>query len=202
MHESTAMKKPLAALASAALALGALMGTGVAAPPPTQAAYCGIQWGSLDKWTSEGEAWFSPHTVASVRAGRHACFDRFVVDLRGTAGWYNVGYRTVRDGTGRPVPLRGAADLNVFFTNRSVTKDGKLSWSPGNRGELVDVTDYRTFRQAALADYGSENGSARYGEQSWTSIGLGVRARLPFRVFVLDGPGSGQRLVVDVAHRW
>lgn len=30
----------------------------------------------------------------------------------------------------------------------------------------------------------------------------GVRARLPFRVFVLDGPGSGSRLVVDVAHRW
>ena len=33
-----------------------------------------------------------------------------------------------------------------------------------------------------------------------TTIGLGVRARLPFRVFVLAGPGSGSRLVVDVAH--
>jgi hypothetical protein len=29
-----------------------------------------------------------------------------------------------------------------------------------------------------------------------------VRARLPFRVFVLRGPGSGSRLVIDVAHRW
>jgi hypothetical protein len=35
-----------------------------------------------------------------------------------------------------------------------------------------------------------------------TTFGLGVRARLPFRVLRLAGPGSGQRLVIDVAHRW
>jgi hypothetical protein len=33
-------------------------------------------------------------------------------------------------------------------------------------------------------------------------VGLGVRARLPFRVFKLDGPGEGSRLVIDVAHQW
>ena len=38
--------------------------------------------------------------------------------------------------------------------------------------------------------------------ESQATIGLGVRARLPFRVFTLTGPGSGSRLVVDVAHRW
>ena len=31
---------------------------------------------------------------------------------------------------------------------------------------------------------------------------LGVRARLPMRVLVLDGPDGGHRVVVDVAHRW
>ena len=35
-----------------------------------------------------------------------------------------------------------------------------------------------------------------------TTIGLGVRARLPMRAFVLNGPGDGLRVVVDVAHRW
>ncbi len=35
-----------------------------------------------------------------------------------------------------------------------------------------------------------------------TTIGVGVRARLPFRTFVLDGPGSNSRVVIDVAHRW
>ena len=63
---------------------------------------------------------------------------------------------------------------------------------PATKKELVDVSGFRTFRQIAGA--GSFEGQ--------TTIGLGVRARLPFRVFVLDGPGTGSRLVVDVAHRW
>jgi hypothetical protein len=58
--------------------------------------------------------------------------------------------------------------------------------------ELVDVSGFRTFRQVAGA--GSFEGQ--------TTIGLGVRAKLPFRVFTLTGPGSGSRLVIDVAHRW
>jgi hypothetical protein len=33
-------------------------------------------------------------------------------------------------------------------------------------------------------------------------IGLGVRARLPMRVFNLAGPGSRSRLVIDVTHHW
>lgn len=56
----------------------------------------------------------------------------------------------------------------------------------------MNVAGYSTFRQVALA--GSFEGE--------TTIGLGVRARLPMRVIVLDGPGSGSRLVIDVAHRW
>ena len=38
-----------------------------------------------------------------------------------------------------------------------------------------------------------------------TVFGVGVRARLPFRVFTLPGiPGSanGTRVVIDVAHLW
>jgi hypothetical protein len=35
-----------------------------------------------------------------------------------------------------------------------------------------------------------------------TNVGLGLRARLPFRVFTLSGPGSTTRLVIDVAHAW
>lgn len=56
----------------------------------------------------------------------------------------------------------------------------------------MDVTGYRTFRQVAFT--GSFEGQ--------TLIGLGVRARLPMPAFVLDGPGDGSRLVIDVAHRW
>jgi len=61
--------------------------------------------------------------------------------------------------------------------------------------EMVDVAGFDTFRQVASA--GSFEG--------WTTLALGVRARLPFRVFLVRGaPYSDQalRLVVDVAHRW
>ena len=54
------------------------------------------------------------------------------------------------------------------------------------------MSGYRTLRQVAWA--GSFEGQ--------TSLGVGVRARLPFRVTVLDGPGTGSRVVLDVAHRW
>jgi hypothetical protein len=56
----------------------------------------------------------------------------------------------------------------------------------------VNVTGFTTFRQIATG--GSFEGQ--------TTFGLGVRARLPFRAFVLAGPGTGARLVIDVAHTW
>jgi hypothetical protein len=56
----------------------------------------------------------------------------------------------------------------------------------------VNVTGYRTLRQVAHA--GTFEGQ--------TTIGVGVRARLPFRTFTLAGPGRGSRLVIDIAHRW
>ena len=51
----------------------------------------------------------------------------------------------------------------------------------------VDLTGYRTFR---VAKYGGSF-------EGRTIIALGVRARLPFRVFELD-----ERIVIDVAHQW
>jgi hypothetical protein len=135
-----------------------------------------------------------------VRSGRHACYDRLVVDLLGqdtTFGSYNVRYVPVvrEDGSGRAVPVRGAADLQVTLTAPAYDGDGHATFTPANRREVVAVGGYTTFRQVAWA--GSYEG--------YTTLALGVRARLPFRVFVLPGvAGSdfGPRLVVDVAHRW
>lgn len=190
-------------LGRAGLAAGVLLGSGVAAPPPAEAApYCGITWGSYNQQMWETDNW-SANTVESVRSGRHDCFDRLVIDVRGQINGYYVGYAPAVLGTnGKPIPLRGAADLEIFLTNPSVTKSGKLSWDMGNHRELVDVSGYRTFRQVALSGFGSENGAGRYGQENYTGLALGVRAHLPLRAFVLEGPGSGSRLVIDVAHRW
>ena len=51
----------------------------LAAPAQAAAPYCGISWGSLPKVHSAADA----EMVNGVRAGRHACFDRLVIDLGG-----------------------------------------------------------------------------------------------------------------------
>ncbi|MEV8144819.1 hypothetical protein [Specibacter sp. NPDC078709] len=161
------------------------------APAPAQAApYCGIVWGSLAKTAGTG----SSATVANVRAGQHACFDRMVIDVNGHANGYSVQYVSVvqRPGSGQAVPVRGAADLQVTVLAPAYTSSGTSSYTPTNPNELFNLAGYTTFRQLAMA--GSFEGS--------TTIALGVRARLPFTVFVLDGPGNTSRIVIDVAHRW
>ncbi|TKJ18809.1 hypothetical protein [Blastococcus sp. CCUG 61487] len=169
--------------------------TAAVAPAPAQAAvpYCGITWGSTAKVSSVSSA----GTVEGVRAGRHACFDRLVVDLDGhaTFGAYDVRYvsQVQEDGSGRAVPVRGAADLQVVLGAPAYDQEGDPTFDPANDTEVVDLAGYSTFRQVAWA--GSYEG--------YTTIALGVRARLPFRAFVLAGTSStGPRLVIDVAHRW
>ncbi|ACU83917.1 hypothetical protein FM106_28055 [Brachybacterium faecium] len=180
-------KRILAALATCAL----LLGLGMLAPAGAVAApYCGIRWGSLpDSATGTSAA-----QVENLRSGRHTCFDRLVVDLEGDVSGYSVSYveRVSQLGSGRAVPLRGGADLAVLVDAPAYDARGRATYSPRTPSQAVDVTGYATFRQVAFT--GSFEGQ--------TLIGLGVRARLPMRAFVLDGPGDGSRLVVDVAHRW
>ncbi|GEA86823.1 hypothetical protein Q760_08180 [Cellulomonas cellasea DSM 20118] len=162
----------------------------VPASPAGAAPYCGIRWGSLTKSTLS----LAPAHVVDVRTGRHACFDRLVVDLDGASGGYHVEYvdEVRADGSGNVVPTRGGASLQITVGNPSYDDDYNLTYAPADPSELRDVSGYRTFRQVVSA--GTFEGN--------TDIGIGVRARLPFRVFELAGPGAGTRIVVDVAHRW
>ncbi|RKO25934.1 hypothetical protein D7Z96_04055 [Pseudarthrobacter phenanthrenivorans] len=175
----------------AAILLAAGLGIAVPGQASATTSYCGLVWGSLAK--TDGT--LAAASVTNVRTGRHYCFDRMVVDLSGPAVGYLVRYvpKVVEDGSGFTVPVRGGARLQV--TVKAPAHDpntGQPTYTPANRAELSNVAGYQTFRQVAWA--GSFEGQ--------TNIGLGVRARLPFRVFTLDGPGSGSRLVVDVAHYW
>lgn len=152
-----------------------------AAPAP----YCGITWGSQAK----SHATTTRAELTGVRAGRHDCYDRLVFDVRGTVTGYHASYvnTVTEDGSGRVVPLRGGARLAIAVQAPAYDDAGRQTYHPANSKELVNVAGYRTFRQVAFA--GSFEGMS--------TVGLGVRARLPFRVFTLPG-----RLVVDVAHKW
>ena len=178
------------------LAAATLAAVGILAPAPSVGAaepYCGITWGSLDK-TASG---MSTATINNLRAGQHECWDRLVFDLGsgpGTVG-YSVRYVPVvtEDGSGNPVPLAGGAFLQIAVNVPDIDPNtGVPTYQPADRFHAVNVTGFQTFRQVFYQ--GSFEGV--------TTAGLGVRARLPFRVFQLAGPGNGSRLVIDVAHRW
>ena len=178
------------AIRSLVIALAAGAVPVVAATTSAQAApYCGITWGSLAKNSST----MVPGPLTNVRAGRHTCFDRLVVDVKGRAPGYTVKYvsNVFTEGQGAVVPLRGGAKLLVVTRAPAYTSTGTASYQPANQRELVNVTGYTTFRQVAWA--GTFEGQ--------TSMGLGVRARLPFRAFTIHD-ATGSRLVIDVAHRW
>jgi hypothetical protein len=196
----------LVAVAAAAVAAGAVPATAGAAAAGTAraAATCpAVSWGSLAKNGAPAPG-ARPPTVRDVRSGRHACFDRLVVDLAGREPGFTVRYvgQVTEDGSGRVVRLRGGARLQVTVYAPAYDADGDPTYTPANRRELtgpfpptdphIGVTGYRTFRQVAWA--GTFEGS--------TTAGLGVRARLPFRVLQLPGPGTGSRVVIDVAHTW
>lgn len=151
--------------------------------------YCGQTWGSTDK-----QATGSAASLAALRAGQQDCYDRLVLDIDGPAAGYDVRYvsQVVTQGQGAPQSLRGAGFLDVTVKATTYDTAGRPTFTPSSRTDVVDVTGYRTFRQVAFG--GSFEG--------YTTFGLGVRARLPFRVFVLRGPGSRSRLVVDVGHQW
>jgi len=162
----------------------------VGATPTASAATCSVSWGSL----TQTDPTMVSNQITNVRSGRHTCYDRLVIDLAGPAVGYRVRYVTnvTSPGSGAVVPLRGGAKLMIVVNATTYDDNGHETYRPANRRELANVTGYRTFRQVALG--GSFEGR--------TTIGLGVRARLPMRVLVLAGPGGGSRLVIDVAHTW
>jgi len=180
------MKRSVAAIIGLVLAALAF----VAAPASAATPYCGIRWGSLAK-SAPG---MSAAPLVNVRAGQHACYDRVVLDVAGAASGYTVRYvaQVSHQTLDAVVPVRGGARLEVVALVPANDDAGNATYNPASPAELVNVTGFRTLRQLAWA--GSFEG--------YTSIGVGVRARLPFRVFVLDGPGSMSRFVIDIAHRW
>jgi hypothetical protein len=180
-----------------ALALTALAAIGATAceplppqPPGGTTTDCrDIPWGSGTKKAMR----LSPAEVRRVRVGSYRCFDRMIIDLKTppAAGWHVRYHAVTRPGSGWAVPLRGGDSLEVIIQAPAYGPTGTASYRPAQPSEAADVGGYRTFRQVAYA--GSFEGE--------TTFGIGVRDRLPFRVWAESG-SAGTKLVIDVAHRW
>ncbi|WP_435849280.1 AMIN-like domain-containing (lipo)protein [Streptomyces lavendulocolor] len=159
---------------------------------PAEAASCRIRWGSLTKAAPSEDY----RSLVNIRTGPHACFDRMVFDVRSGAANTKIGYRVqyvrrvLQDGSGDSIRVQGGAVLEVRISAPSYDIDSGQPTYKGRPGQPlphVKLVGYRTFRDARFV--GSFEGD--------TQVGLGVRARLPFRVFRLD-----HRVVLDVAHTW
>ncbi|MGV9247683.1 AMIN-like domain-containing (lipo)protein [Streptomyces sp. NPDC003710] len=165
-------------------------GTGAAR---TAAPACVTGWGSLPKTGSDAQD--APRSLTNIRTGRHDCYDRIVFDVPGSGTGplaYDVRYvrAFIQDPSGRKIPVSGGAILEVRVHASAYNPETGDPTYPGRAGKAlpgVDLKGYRTFRDAKF-------GSSFEGI---TQVGLGVRARLPFRVLRLP-----DHLVVDVAHTW
>jgi hypothetical protein len=167
-----------AAPAAGTTAAGAMGARAAAAAP------CGITWGSGPK--TAGTLATAP--LAFVRTGQHECYDRTVFEFAGPVDGYAVQYANQVLTEGRGLDLvpytAGGAWLAV-----SLRAPAGL-YTAGEH--TANVVGYSTLRDVVYG--GSFEG--------YTTFAVGVRARLPFQVVVLAGPGSHGRIVLDVAHRW
>jgi hypothetical protein len=81
-----------------------------------------------------------------VRTGRHACFDRLVVDVDGDLSGYRVEYVTspTADGSGKDVPVKGGAILKIVADVPAYDDAGAATIDPA-RVNATNVDRYRTF---------------------------------------------------------
>ncbi|RZU53872.1 hypothetical protein EV385_5806 [Krasilnikovia cinnamomea] len=190
---SPAVDRPNAPVAaapgSARSASGAAPALAVAA---TTTPYCGITWGSGEKTAGP----LSPAPLISVQTGRHDCWDRVVFEFNGTARGYSVRYsdQVPTDGEGLDLVPYTAGGAYLWVTLRAPAYDADhVSTIDARTGDhTANVVRYATLRDVVFG--GSFEG--------YTTFAVGVRARLPFRVTLLTGPGTHSRIVVDIAHRW
>jgi hypothetical protein len=174
-----------------AATLGSVGAAGAAGASSAAAPYCGITWGSLPKVNNA----LSSAALVDARTGQHDCYDRVVFEFGGPATGYSVGYadQVYSEGKGAVLGVAGGAKLAVHLQEPSYdVQSGAATYSHNVGDHVANVGGYRTLRDVVYG--GSFEG--------YTTFGVGTRARLPFRVFQLSGPGTHSRIVIDVAHQW
>jgi hypothetical protein len=123
-----------------------------------------------------------PGKLTTLRAGRHAGYDRVVFQLDGPIPYYSVRYVPVvrLDGSGHPLRLRGAAFLEVVVRAPTHDEHYRPVLSPTRLRP-----DFPTLREV----------NAPSSFEGQTTAGIGVSYRAPFRVLELANP---TRIVIDL----
>lgn len=186
---SSPMAKIIIILLAAFVVLGALAGVGVYCAHKLVARNCAnvAGWGTGPKVaTTQGGT-----TLTGVTAEPSHCFDRLVVNLSAPTVHYNVRYASAvaAQGSGRDITLAGGAKLQIDVDAAAYDADSGATLYPATVDQTLpglNIADYAAFRDLKWG--GSFEGQS--------TIGVGLRARLPYRVLNL-----GNQLIVDVAHQ-
>ncbi|MFD1149272.1 AMIN-like domain-containing (lipo)protein [Saccharothrix hoggarensis] len=136
---------------------------------------------------SAGMSMTQTPVLTGIRSGRHADFDRVVLDLSGHRPQFYIRCvdRLVEDGSGNPVPLPGSYFLEVRSAPAAAHDDN------GNS----TYTGPRKFETPALANVQAVAITGDF--EANLTVGLGLRRDSWHRVFLLDSP---TRVVIDVGH--
>jgi len=161
-----------------------------AAPAPAVCSTAGWEAGAIEA------TGMSTDVLFAVRAGRHACYDRVVFDMAGPSlVGFSARYvpEVAADASGLPVAVPGGAALEVVVRAPARGSDG----GPALAAVGADFVD-----PAQVANWGSLRGVRFAGSfEGQSTIAVGVRERLPFRVFSLVDPErQTRRVVVDISH--
>lgn len=124
--------------------------------------------------------------VVNLRVGRHATYDRLVVDFQGKLPGYDVGYvKELRyDGSGDRVPLDGARFLQIRVTPAVAHDSHGHSVYEGPQLQRYQMPTLRGV--AFLGDY-----------EGTVSFGVALSHVDTFRVLEVSAPN---RLVIDLHH--
>ncbi|HEY1573126.1 MAG TPA: hypothetical protein VGG05_17420 [Pseudonocardiaceae bacterium] len=136
--------------------------------------------------TADAQVTGSGQGLTGIRVGRHATYDRIVLDFRGPtpSSWHTAWVRTlIADPSGKRVTLPGNAFLSVVARPASATDvNGRRTHTGPTR---ILTPQLATVRAVAITgDF-----------ERVLSLGVGVRHRTWVHVFTLTAPN---RLVVDV----
>jgi hypothetical protein len=177
-------------LVSTALAASSLVGVTAAGAAGADAAAAASavpahQWSKKLRSVTRSPA--TAPEVTGIRVGRHANFDRIVVDLHGAAPGYTVRYvRTLRrDPSGKVIDLLGPRSLRIVL-------------SPANGHDVNTGARTLTTPKRTKWRFDEVRETAVIGDfEAVFSVGVGLAAKTPFRVRTLHNP---TRIVVDVHH--
>ena len=171
-----------------------------AAPGPQPPERCAGETGTWNT-AAESAGEYSSSALYNSRIGRHDCYDRVVFDVNGPGPvGYDVRYVPVvsEDGSGKPIPVASEAALQVVV--RAPAQGSQGDASGHQPGVVFAPSGARLHGPGGLENWGCLREVRSAGSfEGQTTLAIGVRDKLPFRVDTWTDSNQTTHVSVDLA---